>query len=94
VGEGEGGCCAGNPNERGRGGGGAWVGGVGHRGRAGQTGPDRAGLDWVGLGHFADRNPRHARPLKEINRQPKSETERDEHATLDKEVCFGMMQHP
>jgi hypothetical protein len=58
------------------------------------AGPGRAGLDWVGSGHFADRNPRHARPLKEINRQPKSETKRDEHATSDKEVRFGMLQHP
>jgi hypothetical protein len=90
VGEGEGGCCAGNPNERGRGGERM---GRGGRGRAGRTGPNRAGLDWVGPGHFADRNPRHARPLKEINRHPKSETERDEHATSDKEVRFGMMQH-
>jgi hypothetical protein len=58
------------------------------------AGPGRAGLDWVGPSHFADRNPRHTRPLKEINLQPKSETERDEHATSDKEVRFGMMQHP
>ena len=28
------------------------------------------------------------------NREPKTETERDEHATSDKEMCFGMMQHP
>jgi hypothetical protein len=91
VEEGEGGCCAGNPNERGRGGGGAWGGG---QGRPGRAGPDRVGLGWVGPGHFADRNPRHARPLKEINRQPKFETERDEHATSDKEMRFGMMQHP
>jgi hypothetical protein len=40
VEEGEGGCCAGNPNERGRRGGGAW-GGVGRQGRAG---PGRARL--------------------------------------------------
>jgi hypothetical protein len=30
----------------------------------------------------------------ELNREPKSETERDEHATSDKETCFSMMQHP
>jgi hypothetical protein len=24
----------------------------------------------------------------------KSETGQDEHTTLDKEMCFGMMQHP
>jgi hypothetical protein len=66
----------------------------GARAGPGRTGPGWAGLGWVGLGHFADRNPQHARPLKEINRQPKSETERDEHATSDKEMRFGMMQHP
>jgi hypothetical protein len=30
----------------------------------------------------------------ELNREPKSETERDKHSTSDKEMCFGMMQHP
>jgi hypothetical protein len=69
--EGEGGCYAGNPNERGRGGGGAWGGGRGRQGRAGRTGPDRAGLGWVGPGHFADRNPRHARPSNGL--QPRIE---------------------
>jgi hypothetical protein len=39
------------------------MGGVGARGRAG---PDRAGLGWVGPGHFTDRNPRRARPLNGI----------------------------
>jgi hypothetical protein len=28
------------------------------------------------------------------NRESKTETERDEHAISDKEMCFGMMQHP
>jgi hypothetical protein len=28
----------------------------------GRAGPGRAGLGWVGPSHFADRNPRHARP--------------------------------
>jgi hypothetical protein len=63
-------------------------------GALGAHGPGWAGLGWVGPSHFADRNPRHARPLKEINRQSKSEMERDEHATSDKEMRFGMMQHP
>jgi hypothetical protein len=46
VEEGEGGCCAGNPNERERRGGGAW--GVwGARGAQGRAGPDRAGLGWA-----------------------------------------------
>jgi hypothetical protein len=35
----------------------------GRAGAPGARGPDRAGLGWVGLGHNADRNPRHARPL-------------------------------
>jgi hypothetical protein len=30
----------------------------------------------------------------ELNRESKSGTERDEHSTSDKEMCFGMMQHP
>jgi hypothetical protein len=37
--------------------GGAWGGGQGRQGRAGW-----AGLGWVGPGHFANRNQRHARP--------------------------------
>jgi hypothetical protein len=53
VEEGEGGCCAGNPNEREE-----------RRGRMGGWAPGarRAGPDWVWLGpsHFADRNSRHA----------------------------------
>jgi hypothetical protein len=58
VEEGEGGCSAGNPNGRGRGGGGR----MGRWAEApGARGPGRAGLGWVGSGHFADRNPRHAR---------------------------------
>jgi hypothetical protein len=38
------------------------MGGVGARGAQGRAGADRAGLGWVGPGHFADRNPRHAQP--------------------------------
>jgi hypothetical protein len=44
------------------------MGGVGRQGRAGLG---RAGLGGVGWGHFADRNPRHARPSNGI----KSRTE-------------------
>jgi hypothetical protein len=47
----------------GSGGGGArsgWAGAPGSRV------PDRAGLSRAGLGHIADRNPRHARPLNGI----------------------------
>jgi hypothetical protein len=35
-------------------------GGQGRQGRVGQTGSDRVGLSRAGLGHIADRNPRHA----------------------------------
>jgi hypothetical protein len=45
------------------------VGGGERRGRAGATGargPGRAGPGQAGLGHITDRNPRHARPLNEI----------------------------
>jgi hypothetical protein len=79
----------GNPNERGRGGGGAW-------GWAGAPGPDRAGPDRAGLGRATLRiktHDMHDHQTK-LNREPKSETEQDEHATSDKETCFGMMQHP
>jgi hypothetical protein len=40
-------------------------------GRAGQTGPDRVGLSRARLGHIADRNPRHARPLNGIKSRTK-----------------------
>jgi hypothetical protein len=82
VEEGEGGCCAGNPNERGRRGGGAW--GVwGARGAQGRAGPGRAGLCWVGLGRatsWIETYDMHD-PQMGSNRESKSETERDEHAT-------------
>jgi hypothetical protein len=39
---------------------GGGVGARGAQGRAGRTGPG-----WVGPGHFADRNPRHAQPKKD-----------------------------
>jgi hypothetical protein len=76
VEEGEGGCCAGDPNERERerGGGGAWEGG-GARGRA------------------ASQIETHNTHDTGSNREPKTETERDEHAISDKEMCVGMMQH-
>jgi hypothetical protein len=78
VEEGEGGYCAGNPNERGRGGG-AHGGGQGRQGRTGldQTGPGwtrPARLGWVGpyCGSKPDwTRPGHARPSNGI----KSRTE-------------------
>jgi hypothetical protein len=39
------------------------LGGGGARGRAGARGPGRVGPGWAGLGHIADRNPRHTRPI-------------------------------
>jgi hypothetical protein len=79
------------------------MGGVGRQGRAG---PGRAGsgwaelgwvgLGWVGLGRatsWIETYDTHD-PQTGSNREPKTETERDEHATSDKEMCFGMMQHP
>jgi hypothetical protein len=48
------GCCAGIPNERERE-------EEGRMGGCGGNGGALAGLGWVGPGHFADRNQRHAR---------------------------------
>jgi hypothetical protein len=81
--EGEGGCCAGDPNERGRGGGGAWEGG-GARGGSGRARPGRA-TSWIETHNTHDMGSNH---------EPKTKTERDEHAISDKEMCVGMMQHP
>jgi hypothetical protein len=45
-------------------------------GGLGATGAQgRAGLGWVGLSHFADRNPRHARPKPRRTTRPQSRTE-------------------
>jgi hypothetical protein len=68
-------------------------GGVGRQGRAG---PGRARLGWVGLGRATSRIETYDMHdhQTELNREPKTETERDEHTTLNKEMCFGMMQHP
>jgi hypothetical protein len=81
VEEGEGGSCAGNPNERGRGGGGPGGGGQGRQGRAGRA------TSRIETHDTHD-------PQKGSNRESKSETKRDEHATSNKEMRFGMMQHP
>jgi hypothetical protein len=64
--------------------------------RAGRARPDRAGLGWVGLGQATSRIETYDThdPQTGSNRESKSETERDEHATSDKEMRFGMMQHP
>jgi hypothetical protein len=91
VEEGEGGCCAGDPNERGRGG--------GARGRVGAPGArvGRARLGWAGP--LRESKPTTRTTQSEThdtgsNREPKTKTEQDEHAISDKEMCIGMMQHP
>jgi hypothetical protein len=65
-------------------------------GRGARAGPGWTGLGWAGLGLATLRIKTHDTHdhQTELNREPKSETERDEHATSDKETCFGMMQHP
>jgi hypothetical protein len=95
VEEGEGGCCAGDPNERQRGGGGAWEGGGARgRGEPDQAGPSRTRPGRDGLGRAASQIETHNTHDTGSNRELKTETERDEHAISDKEMCVGMMQHP
>jgi hypothetical protein len=67
------------------------MGGVGRRGRTGRAGPG-----WAGLGRATSWIETHDTHdyQTDSNHEPKTETERDEHATSDKEMCFGMMQHP
>jgi hypothetical protein len=71
------------PNGSGEGGAG---GGLGRQGRAGRAGP----------GRVTSRIKTHDMHDHQTgsNREPKSEMERDRHATSDKEMRFGMMQHP
>jgi hypothetical protein len=45
---------------------------IGRAGGAGRTGLGWAGPGWAKLGHIADRNPRHARPLNGIRSQTKN----------------------
>jgi hypothetical protein len=66
-------------------------------GRQGRAGPGRTGLGWAGP--LRGSKPTTYTTQSEThdtgsNREPKTETERDEHAISDKEMCFGMMQHP
>jgi hypothetical protein len=72
------------------------VGALGGCGALGARGPSWAGLGWAGLGRATSRIETHNTHDHQIdsNREPKTETERDEQATSDKEMCFGMMQHP
>jgi hypothetical protein len=67
------------------------VGGWGHQG------PGRAGLGWAGP--LRESKPTTHTTQSEThdtgsNREPKTETERVEHAISDKETFVGMMQHP
>jgi hypothetical protein len=66
-------------------------------GRQGRAGPGRTGLGWVGPLRGSKPTTRTTQSETHdtgSNREPKTETERDEHAISDKEMCFGMMQHP
>jgi hypothetical protein len=58
-----------------------------------RAGPGRAGLGWGRATSRVESHDTHDHQTNS-NREPKTETERDEHATSDKEKCFGMMQHP
>jgi hypothetical protein len=66
-----------------------------HRGVWG-TGGARVGLGRARPGWVTSRIKTHNTHdhQTELNHEPKTETERDEDTTLDKEMCFGMMQHP
>jgi hypothetical protein len=74
-------------------GGGAHGEGRGRQGRAFWTRPG-----WAGLGQAVTHRGSKPTTRTTTKRNPianqKSETGRDEHATSDKEMCFGMMQHP
>jgi hypothetical protein len=67
------------------------------RGRVGgwgRQGSVRARPGRAGLGRTTSRIETHNTHDMGSNREPKTETERDEHAISDKEMCVGMMQHP
>jgi hypothetical protein len=75
------------------------MGGCGRQGRAapGRGGPGRAGLGWAGPLRGSKPTTRTTQSKTHdtgSNREPKTETERDERAISDKEMCVGMMQHP
>jgi hypothetical protein len=81
---------------KGLGGGGAH--GEGRGARGARAGPGRTGPGWAGLGQAVTHRGSKPTTRTTTKRNPianqKSETGRDEHATSDKEMCFGMMQHP
>jgi hypothetical protein len=61
-----------------------------------RAGPGWAGLGWVGLGRATSWIETYDTydPQTGSNRESKSEMERDEHATSNKEMHFSMMQRP
>jgi hypothetical protein len=58
--------------------------------RGAWAGLGRTGLGQAGLGRAW--SLRGSKPTTRTTTKPKSETGRDEHATSDKEMRFGMMQ--
>jgi hypothetical protein len=62
-------------------------------GRAGGARGARAGLGQAVTHRGSKPTTRTTTKRNRIANQ-KSETGRDEHVTSDKEMCFGMMQHP
>ena len=70
---------------------------VGRGARGARAGPGWVGLGWAGPlrgAKSATRTTQSETHDTGSNRESKSETERDEHATSDKEMHFDMMQHP
>jgi hypothetical protein len=65
----------------------------GGQGAPGARGPDRAGLGQAVTHRRSKPTTRTTTKRNPIANQ-KSETGRDEHTTSDKEMWFGMMQHP
>jgi hypothetical protein len=91
----EGGCCTGELNEGKGPGEGAHI---GEGTTPGARGPSWAALCRAGLGRIAGQNPV-ARTTTDRNPNAKWKSQRDEtntrlNTTSDKEICFGMMQHP
>jgi hypothetical protein len=66
--------------------------------RGARAGLGRTGSGWAGLGqavtHRGSKPTTHTTTKRNPIVNQKSEMGRDEHATSDKEMCFGMMQHP
>jgi hypothetical protein len=64
----------------------------------GQGAPGARGLDQARLGqavtHRGSKPTTRTTTKQNPTANQKSETGRDDHATSDKEMCFGMMQHP